>query len=64
MTALRQQAFEMLQSFPDDKLFVLIQFMQAEKLSQLSREQRIKEKRIALDELLQFSKPIPELDFS
>ena len=62
MTPLRQQAFEMLQSFPDEKLFVLIQFMQAEKRSRLSREQRIKEKRIALDELLQFSKPIPELD--
>ena len=62
MTSLRQEAFQLLESIPEESLFSVIQYLQAEKLSRLSREQRIKEKRIALDELLQFSKPIPELD--
>ncbi|MBR1646247.1 MAG: toxin-antitoxin system protein [Selenomonadaceae bacterium] len=62
MTPLRQEAFQLLASIPEESLFSVIQYLQAEKLSQLSREQRIKEKKIALDELLQFSKPIPELD--
>ena len=48
MTALRQQAFEMLQSFPDEKLFILIQFMQSENLKSIeSKEERLNRKRIA-----------------
>ena len=50
MTALRQQAFEMLQSFPDEKLFILIQFMQAENLKSIeSNKERLNRKRIAFE---------------
>lgn len=62
MTSLRLEAFQLLEAIPEEGLFSVIQFLQEEKLRQLSREQRIKEKRVALDELLQLSKPIPELD--
>lgn len=62
MTSLRLEAFQLLEAIPEECLFSVIQFLQEEKLRQLSREQRIKEKRVALDELLQLSKPIPELD--
>ena len=43
MTALRQQAFEMLQSFPDEKLFILIQFMQSENLKSIESKKEILE---------------------
>ena len=64
MNALRQQAFEMLQSFPDEKLFVLIQFMQAENLQSVeSKEERLNRKRIAFEKLKSLCRPIPDLDY-
>lgn len=62
MTPLRQEAFQLLESMPEETLFSVIQYLQAEKLKQLSRDQRLEEKRVALDELLQLCKPIPALD--
>ncbi len=62
MTALRQEAFQLLKMVPEDNLFSVIQFLQAERVNQLSREQRLAEKRIAFNELLQLSKAIPDLD--
>ena len=62
MTSLRKEAYQLLESMPEETLFSVIQFLQAEKLKQLSRNQRLEEKRVALDELLQLCKPIPELD--
>lgn len=64
MNALRQQAFEMLQSFPDEKLFVLIQFMQAENLQSVeSKEERLNRKRIAFEKFKSLCRPIPDLDY-
>ena len=48
MTALRQQAQEMFDSFPDDKMIALIQFMKKE---QQKKESSVKEKSIAFAEL-------------
>lgn len=62
MTALRREAYQLLETLPEENLLAVIQFLQAEKQKQLLKEQRLTEKRIALEELLQFSKTIPELD--
>lgn len=64
MNALRQQAVEMLQSFPDEKLFVLIQFMQAENLQSVeSKKERLNRKRIAFEKLKSLCRPIPDFDY-
>ena len=62
MTPLRQQAFQLLELTPEENLFAVIQYLQAKSLKQLSKDQRIESKRVALDELLQLCKPIPQLD--
>ena len=64
MTALRQQAFEMLQRFPDEKLFILIQFMQSENLKSIeSKEERLNRKRIAFEKFKSLCRPIPDFDY-
>ena len=64
MTALRQQAFEMLQSFPDEKLFILIQFMQSENLKSIeSKEERLNRKRVAFEKFKSLCRPIPDFDY-
>lgn len=64
MTALRQQAFEMLETFPDEKLLALIQFMQAECLKPLeTKAERIERKRLAFEKLQSLCKPLPNLDY-
>lgn len=64
MTALRQQAFKMLQSFPDEKLFILIQFMQSENLKSIeSKEERLNRKRIAFEKFKSLCRPIPDFDY-
>ncbi|MBR3746251.1 MAG: hypothetical protein IKP64_08855 [Selenomonadaceae bacterium] len=62
MTPLRQEAFKLLEAVPEESLFAVIKFLQAENLIRLSKTQRLEEKRIAFEELLRLSKPIPELD--
>lgn len=63
MTALRQQAFEILKTFPDEKLFALIKFMNQEKLKPVeTKEERLERKRIAFEALKKLCKPIPDLD--
>lgn len=63
MTALRQQAFEILETFPDEKLFALIKFMNQEKLKPVeTKTERLERKRIAFEELKKLCKPIPDLD--
>ena len=48
----------------DEKLFVLIQFMQAENLQSVeSKEERLNRKRIAFEKLKSLCKPIPDLDY-
>ena len=62
MTPLRKEAYQLLDTVPEENLFAVIQFLQAERIRQLSREQRLAEKRTAFEELLRLSKPIPDLD--
>ncbi len=59
MTPLRREAFQLLESMPEENLFAVIQYLQTEKFKRLSREQRIQEKRVALDEMLMLSKSVP-----
>ena len=58
MTPLRQEAFQLLDSMPEEALLSVIQYLQTEKFKRLSKRQRIMEKRIALDELLLLSKSV------
>lgn len=62
MTPLRKEAYQLLETVPEENLFAVIQFLQAERIRQLSREQRLAEKRTAFEELLRLSKSIPNLD--
>lgn len=63
MTALRQQAHEMLDMMPESVLLNLIQLMQTEKIKQSEKQQRLEQKRIAFEELKQLCKPLPDLDY-
>lgn len=62
MTPLRQEAFQLLKLTPEEDLFAVIRYLRSKNLKQPSNKQRIATKRVALDELLQLCKPIPELD--
>lgn len=62
MTPLRKEAHQLLETVPEENLFAVIQFLQAKRIRQLSREQRITKNSTALEELLQLSKPIPDLN--
>lgn len=51
-----------MESVPEENLFAVIKFLQTENLRRLSKTQRLEEKRVAFEELLRLSKPIPNLD--
>ncbi len=51
-----------MEAVPEENLFAVIKFLQAENLRRLSKTQRLEEKRVAFEELLRLSKPIPELN--
>lgn len=63
MTALRQEAFTILQSVPEENLLEIIRYIQARNLATVSKAERIEKKRIALEELRKLCKPIPDLDY-
>ena len=62
MTALRQQAFELLETMPEEVLENVIQILKAEKLRQFEKEKRLEKKRIAFEELKSLCRPVPYLD--
>lgn len=62
MTALRQQALELVQVAPEEVLQELIYFMQDKKFRQIEKEVRLERKRVAFEELKSLCRPIPDLD--
>ena len=62
MTALRQQAFELLETMPEEVLENVIQILKAEKLRQVEKEKRLEKKRIAFEELKSLCRPVLNLD--
>ena len=63
MTALRQQAYEILEEVPEENLFEVIQYIQSRNLNMLKRAKRIEEKKMALEELKKIIRPVPDLDY-
>lgn len=63
MTALRQQAYEMLEEVPDENLFEVIQYIQNRNLNMLKQSKRIEEKKVALEELKKIIRPVLDLDY-
>ena len=62
MTPLRKEAYQLLETVPEENLFAVIQFLQTERIKQLSRKQRLAQKQVAFEELLKLSKSSPDLD--
>ena len=62
MTALRQQALDLVQSAPEEVLQELIYFMHDEKFRQIEKEKRLEKKRVAFEKFKSLCKPIPDLD--
>ncbi len=67
ITALRQDAYSLLERVPDDKLFTVVQFMREMEASSTRerREQELQERRAAfkrLQELVDSHPPMPDLD--
>lgn len=62
MTALRQQAFEMLESVPEENLLQIIRFIQAKNLTEISKAERLERKRIAFEKFKSLCKPVADLD--
>ena len=62
MTALRQEALDLVQSAPEEVLQELIYFMHNEKFRQIEKEKRLEKKRIAFEKFKSLCKPIPDLD--
>ncbi|MBQ9498450.1 MAG: toxin-antitoxin system protein [Selenomonadaceae bacterium] len=63
MSPLRQEAIQLLERMPEEKLITLIQFMQAESDEQLAYRKSRPKNRNALEELLKLCKPVPDLDY-
>lgn len=63
MTALRQEAFTILQSVPEENLLEIIQYIQARNLATASKAERLERKRLAFEKFQSLCKPIPDLDY-
>ncbi len=62
MTALRQEAFRMLEAMPEEGIAALIQYMIEYNQQRMGKDERIAKKKAALDEILNLSKPVPDFD--
>lgn len=63
MSPLRQEAIQLLETVPEEKLSWLIQLMQRENAEQLAYKERRQKNKNALEELLKLCKPVPNLDY-
>ena len=62
MTALRQEAFRMLEAMPEEGIAALIQYMLEYNQQCLGKNERIARKKAALDDILSLSKQISDFD--
>lgn len=62
MTALRQEAFRMLEAMPEEGIAALIQYMIEYNQQHMSTAERLARKKAALDDILTLSKSVPDLD--
>lgn len=63
MSPLRQEAIQLLETVPEEKLSWLIQLMQRENAEQLAYKEHRQKNKNALEELLKLCKPVPNLDY-
>ena len=63
MNALRQEAFRMMETMPDEGMAELIRYMTEYNHRRTTREQRILQNRRAFDDLMSLSKSVPERDY-
>lgn len=63
MNALRQEAFRMMETMPDEGMAELIRYMTEYNHRRTAREQRILQNRRAFDDLMSLSKSVPERDY-
>jgi hypothetical protein len=62
MTALRQEAFRMLEAMPEEGVAALIQYMLRYNQQYLGANERIARKKAALDDILSLSKQVSDFD--
>ena len=62
MTALRQEAFRMLEAMPEDGIAALIRYMAEYNRLQAEKAERIATKKSALDDILSLSKAVSDFD--
>ena len=63
MTALRQEANQMMENLPEEGLLAIIEYMRHYKAQQTATEQRLAKKKLALEKLIKLSKAVPGLDY-
>ena len=65
MTALRQKAFSMIETIPEEKLLDIVDYITEyiHRNEEEERKKRIAMKKEAFDEILRMSKPLPNLDY-
>ena len=62
MNALRQEAFRMMETMPDEGMAEMIRYMTEYKRKLAEREQRILANRRAFDDLMSLCRSVPERD--
>ncbi len=62
MNALRQEAFRIMESMPDDGVLAVIKYMNQYNENAKKREERLKKKEMALEGILSLSKHVQDFD--